>query len=106
MPDNTLDQKIQDAILALPEGTQQHIVDATVDNVTTEHNMLKAQASGNYAGNIGLSATHVAKAGDTLSQIAKDYDTTVEKIAEHNKIKNVNEIKEGQVLDMSFAIAL
>jgi len=67
--------------------------------------MLKAQASGDQAGK-APSANYIAKAGDTLSQIAKDYDTTVEKIAEHNKIKNVNEIKEGQVLDMSFAIAL
>lgn len=42
--------------------------------------------------------THTVKKGETLTTIAKKYNTTVEKLAELNKIKNVNVIHSGQVL--------
>lgn len=42
--------------------------------------------------------TYTVKKGDTLSSIAKKYNTTVAKLAERNKIKNINVIRTGQVL--------
>lgn len=44
------------------------------------------------------STTYTVKSGDTLSAIAKKYNTTVSKIASDNNIKNVNFIKAGQKL--------
>lgn len=41
---------------------------------------------------------HVVKEGDTLSQIAKTYGTTVPKLKKLNDIKNVNLIYVGQVI--------
>ena len=99
-----LDAQIEAAIMALPEGTPSAVVDGIAEQITTAYNSNTDPYSSESASD--TPANYIAKEGDTLSQIAKDYDTTVEKIAEHNKIKNINEIKEGQVLDMSFAIAL
>ena len=45
--------------------------------------------------------TYAVKAGDTLSAIAKKYNTTVKKLASLNNIKNVNVIKVGQKLKLS-----
>lgn len=44
------------------------------------------------------SITYVVKSGDTLSQIALDYGTTVTQIAYANNIRNVNLIYTGQTL--------
>ena len=41
---------------------------------------------------------YVVKKGDTLSEIALKYGTTVNNIAKKNNIKNVNKIYTGQVL--------
>ena len=41
---------------------------------------------------------HVIKYGDTLSEIALKYRTTVSKIAKDNNIKNINLIYAGQIL--------
>ena len=98
-----LEARIQAAIMALPQGTPQAVVDAVAQEIKSAYRTSAPPGPGPSESN---PSNYIAKKGDSLSQIAKDYDTTVEKIAEHNKIKNVNEIKEGQVLDMSFAIAL
>lgn len=42
--------------------------------------------------------TYTVKAGDTLSGIAEKYNTTVEKLAEKNKIKDIHLIYVDQVL--------
>ena len=42
--------------------------------------------------------THTVKKGDTLSAIAKKYNTTVAELVSANGIKNANVIKVGQVL--------
>ena len=42
--------------------------------------------------------THVVKRHETLSKIAAEYNTTVQKIASDNNIKNPNLIFEGQKL--------
>ena len=42
--------------------------------------------------------THTVKSGDTLSGIAEKYNTTVEKLAEKNKIKDIHLIYVDQVL--------
>jgi LysM repeat protein len=42
--------------------------------------------------------THVVQAGETLSEIARTYDTTVEAIVQANDLENANAIREGQVL--------
>lgn len=44
--------------------------------------------------------THTVKRGDTLSGIAKKYDTTVEALVSTNGIKNPNLIRVGQVLQI------
>lgn len=45
--------------------------------------------------------TYTVKKGDTLSEIAKKYNTTVSKLASLNNIKNVNKIYAGQKLIIS-----
>lgn len=42
--------------------------------------------------------THVVQAGETLSEIARMYGTTVEAIVQANDLENANAIREGQVL--------
>ena len=44
------------------------------------------------------SKTYTVKAGDTLSEIAETYNTTVDKLAKLNNIKNVDLIYVDQVL--------
>lgn len=49
-----------------------------------------------------MSTKYTVKKGDTLSKIAKQYNTTVAKIQKANAkiIKDVNKIKIGMVLDI------
>lgn len=49
-------------------------------------------------GEIKAQKTYTVKAGDTLSSIAKRYNTTYQEIARKNNIKNPNYIRVGQVL--------
>lgn len=42
--------------------------------------------------------THTVKRGETLTTIAKKYNTTVARLAELNKINNINVIHTGQIL--------
>mgnify|MGYP000860543059 FL=1 len=44
--------------------------------------------------------SYTVKSGDTLSSIAASHQTTVEKIAEKNKISNINLISVGQILEL------
>ena len=48
---------------------------------------------------------YVIKSGDTLSQIAKDNNTTVAEIARLNNIEDVNKIYAGQKLDLGQQVA-
>ena len=41
---------------------------------------------------------HTVKSGDTMSEIARDYGTTVKAIMEENNLKNADSIKIGQTL--------
>lgn len=43
---------------------------------------------------------HVVKAGETLSHIARNYDTTVEALVASNGIRDKNLIHVGQVLQI------
>ncbi len=45
--------------------------------------------------------TYTVKSGDTLSEIAEAYNTTVEKLAEKNNIANIHLIYVGQVLTIN-----
>ena len=49
--------------------------------------------------------TYTVKAGNTLSSIAMQYDTTVESIAGLNNIKNPNLIFIGQILDIDTTLS-
>ncbi|WP_063336327.1 glycoside hydrolase family 73 protein [Bacillus subtilis] len=48
-------------------------------------------------------STYTVKSGDTLTAIAKKYNTTVKELAKVNGIKDVNLIRVGQVLKVSGA---
>jgi len=54
--------------------------------------------SGSQAGSAFL--THIVVAGDTLSGLAKEYDTTVEAIMEANELSDAGLIIVGQVLSI------
>lgn len=45
-------------------------------------------------------ATYKIKSGDTLSQIAKKYNTTIRTLQKNNNIKDPNKIKAGKTLDL------
>nr|WP_231853925.1 LysM peptidoglycan-binding domain-containing protein [Streptococcus sp. DD04] len=47
--------------------------------------------------------SYTVKSGDTLSSIAASHQTIVEKIAEKNKISNINLISVGQILELDEA---
>ncbi len=49
--------------------------------------------------------THVVQPGETLSEIAAMYDTTVEAIVEANDLGDANRIREGQALVIPFPTA-
>ncbi|HFI0446763.1 TPA: LysM peptidoglycan-binding domain-containing protein [Streptococcus suis] len=75
-------------------------------NITLKKN-LKTTIFGLVAGASLLGAgvvsadTYTVKSGDTLSEIAKTYSTTVEKIAEQNNIANPDFINVGQTLELA-----
>ncbi|WP_433958531.1 LysM peptidoglycan-binding domain-containing protein [Cytobacillus horneckiae] len=48
----------------------------------------------------GSKSTHKVAKGETLSEIAEKYSTTVAKLADLNNIKDVNKIKVGQVIKL------
>lgn len=56
------------------------------------------QAIVNQMLNTAISEIYIVKAGDTLSEIAERYGTTVSALAAKNNIKNVNKIYIGQKL--------
>ncbi|HEL1780015.1 LysM peptidoglycan-binding domain-containing protein [Streptococcus suis] len=74
-------------------------------NITLKKN-LKTTIAGLVAGISLLTAgvvsaeTYTVKSGDTLSEIAETYNTTVEKLAEQNKITNLDFIHVGQVIEL------
>jgi len=45
-------------------------------------------------------ATYKIKPGDTLSQIAKKYNTTIRTLQKNNNIKDPNKIRAGKTLDI------
>ena len=51
------------------------------------------------------SSTYTVKEGDTLSEIAETYNTTVEKLAENNHIENIHLIHVGQELVIDGPVA-
>ena len=66
------------------------------------YNYAEVQAAVNalMSGSGSTPATYTVKRGDTLSAIAKKYNTTVAALAKLNNIKNVNVINAGQVLKL------
>ena len=61
--------------------------------------------SGMFIPVLASAASYTVKSGDTLSAIAKEKNTTVDEIAKKNKIRNVNLITVGQVLEIEDADA-
>ena len=49
--------------------------------------------------------SYTVKSGDTLSAIATSHQTTVDKIAQKNKISNIDLISVGQVLELKDAVS-
>ncbi|MCK4030368.1 LysM peptidoglycan-binding domain-containing protein [Streptococcus iners] len=74
-------------------------------NITLKKN-LKTTIAGLVAGATLLTAgvvsaeTYTVQSGDTLSAIASKYNTSVEKLAEQNKISNPNLIHVGQAIEV------
>ena len=56
--------------------------------------------SGMFIPVLASAESYTVKSGDTLSAIAKEKNTTVDVIAQKNKISNVNLITVGQVLEI------
>ena len=56
--------------------------------------------SGMFIPVLASAESYTVKSGDTLSAIAKEKNTTVDAIAQKNKIGNVNHITVGQVLEI------
>lgn len=77
----------------------------TIMNITLKKNF-KTTIAGLVAGISLLTAgvvsaeTYTVKSGDTLSEIAETHNTTVEKLAEQNKITNLDFIHVGQVIEL------
>lgn len=77
----------------------------TIMNITLKKN-LKTTIAGLVAGISLLTAgvvsaeTYTVKSGDTLSEIAETHNITVEKLAEQNKISNLDFIHVGQVIEL------
>ena len=67
-------------------------------NLIYAGNTLVVPVSGSSSGDTQNTTTYVVQYGDTLSQIALNYGTTVTAIADANNIRNVNRIYVGQVL--------
>lgn len=64
--------------------------------------MLTSMVLATFAYGLSVSAaTYTVKAGDTLSQIAFDHQTSVDELAKLNKLSNVNLILAGQTLELS-----
>ena len=61
--------------------------------------------SGMFIPVLASAESYTVKSGDTLSAIAKEKNTTVDAIAQRNKISNVNLITVGQVLEIEDANA-
>ena len=59
--------------------------------------VINGEDSGNNNGNI-CTTTYIVQRGDTLSQIALDFGTTISEIASLNNIRNINLIYTGQTL--------
>lgn len=56
--------------------------------------------SGMFIPVLASAESYTVKSGDTLSAIAREKNTTVDAIAQKNKISNVNLITVGQVLEI------
>lgn len=50
--------------------------------------------------------SYTVKSGDTLSAIATSHNTTVDHIAQKNKISNIHLISVGQVLELNDSVAM
>lgn len=50
--------------------------------------------------------SYTVKSGDTLSAIATSHNTTVDHIAQKNKISNIHLISVGQVLELNGSVAM
>lgn len=79
------------------------------NKVLKNKKMMKLSLAGLLAvAGFGLTSTvnadsYTVKSGDTLSSIASAKQTTVEAIAQKNKISNVNLISVGQILELDTA---
>lgn len=62
------------------------------------YNEVQAKVNSIYGQNVTQETIYIVKSGDTLSAIAKKYNTTYIKIAEDNNISNSNLIYPGQKL--------
>jgi LysM repeat protein len=64
------------------------------------YNYAEVQAAVNALTDVSMPATYTVRCGDTLSAIAKKYNTTVAALVKLNNIKNANIINVGQVLKL------
>lgn len=71
-------------------------IDADLPNLKTEEQEVAQTVISNTD-----TSSYAVVSGDTLSAIAKKFDTTVSQLAEWNNISNVNQINVGQVLKVA-----
>ena len=76
----------------------QYHLQAVAGKGATVHGWVRSDDISPVTENTGK--TYVVKAGDNLTKIAKKYNTTVNKLASLNSIRDINDIRTGQIIKL------
>lgn len=97
-PDDTIKKSIDEVAQEVINGLWGNGEDRVNKLTVAGYNAQEVQNKVNELLNANNEDTYIVKSGDTLDEIAKKYNTTVNSIAKKNNIKDVNKIYIGQVL--------
>ena len=101
-PDDTIKKSIDEVAQEVINGLWGNGEDRVNKLTVAGYNAQEVQNKVNELLNANNEDTYIVKSGDTLDEIAKKYNTTVNSIAKKNNIKDVNKIYIGQVLSIYF----
>ena len=97
-PDDTIKKSIDEVAQEVINGLWGNGEDRVNKLTVAGYNAQEVQNKVNELLNANNEDTYIVKSGDTLDEIAKKYNTTVNSIPKKNNIKDVNKIYIGQVL--------